>query len=471
VNSERLERRGEIEGKRRSRTFRYWTAGFQTRPLYSYGIIPRLTSLKYLRVDQVKIILISIGTRGDMEPFLAIGEILQAKGHQVVCAFPEQFRDLAAESNLEFDTLGRGYIDLLESDLGKAAMGTGGSALNIAISNLKLAGAQNEINKELVLKQYEIIESQNPDRIVYNSKATYPIIWGLENRGKNILICALPYMHYARDHTHVAFNGDYGPLINKFTYSVADFGSIMTVKISARWLKLTQKITRRQLQNALSTNKAIYTISPSLFSRQGDWGENLRILGYHARSRRTNWQPDSALTDFLEAHKDERIVLITFGSMTNLKPMEKTKIFVEILERNKIPAIINTASGGLVEPVGYDSGLIHFVPQIPYDWIFPKVYGVIHHGGSGTTHLALKYGCATLIIPHIIDQFVWRDIVYEKGAGPEGVKLSKLTMKNIEPKILDMVNNNSYKTRAEQLASQMAEEEFREEIYRSIVGN
>lgn len=43
----------------------------------------------------MKIILISIGTRGDMEPFLSIGEILKEKGHQVICAFPEQFRDLA----------------------------------------------------------------------------------------------------------------------------------------------------------------------------------------------------------------------------------------------------------------------------------------------------------------------------------------------------------------------------------------
>ena len=46
----------------------------------------------------MKIILISIGIRGDMEPFLAIGEILKEKGHQVICAFPEQFRNLAEDS-------------------------------------------------------------------------------------------------------------------------------------------------------------------------------------------------------------------------------------------------------------------------------------------------------------------------------------------------------------------------------------
>ncbi len=65
----------------------------------------------------MKIILISIGTRGDMEPFLSIGEILKEKGHQVICAFPEQFRDLAEKSNLEFDSPGSKFIEMLDSDV------------------------------------------------------------------------------------------------------------------------------------------------------------------------------------------------------------------------------------------------------------------------------------------------------------------------------------------------------------------
>jgi UDP:flavonoid glycosyltransferase YjiC (YdhE family) len=77
----------------------------------------------------MKIILISIGTRGDMEPFIAIGEILREKGHQVICAFPEQFRDLAENSSMEFASLGSGYIETLNSDYGKAAMGGSGSGL------------------------------------------------------------------------------------------------------------------------------------------------------------------------------------------------------------------------------------------------------------------------------------------------------------------------------------------------------
>jgi sterol 3beta-glucosyltransferase len=415
----------------------------------------------------MKIILMSIGTRGDMEPFLAIGEILQGKGHQVICAFPEQFRNLAENSHLHFASLGTKFIEMLDSDIGKVAMGGGGSGLKKFVANVKLARNQTEVNKELVNRQLELIEEEKPDRIVYNGKVTYPIIWSLDHRERTSLVSPLPYMHYVRDHTHVAFNSNYGPFLNKLTYSLADFGLVTMVMITKKWLGIKRKITRTQVKDALRSIKVIYTISPSLFLRPDYWGKNLKVLGFHQRSETTNWHPDSALRGFLE--KQHRTLFITFGSMINPEPEEKTKIIIEILERNQIPAIMNTASGGLVKPDGFDSEWIHFVSQIPYDWIFPRIYGVIHHGGSGTTHLALKYSCATMIIPHIIDQFVWNDIVYEKGVGPKGVSIGKITTKNLEPKILELMNNSSFKRKAEQIASQMRKEDFREEIHKAII--
>ena len=415
----------------------------------------------------MKIILISIGTRGDMEPFLALGELLKQKGHQLICAFPEQFRDLAQDSNLEFYSLGTGFINLLESKAGKAALGGSSSGLRKLLANVKLARDSTAVNKELIHKQYELIEGEAPDRVVYNGKAIYPVIWGLKNRGKNILVCPVPYMHYVRDRTHLAFNSNFGPLLNKLTYALADFGMVTTTRISKRWLKISQNIPGKVIRHALRTNRAIYILSPSLFPRPTYWGEHLRVLGFHRKQETGHWKPDRDLLDFLKRHR--RILLITFGSMTNPEPEVKTRIFIDILERNRIPAVINTASGGLVKPEKFDASLIHFVDGIPYNRAFPKMYAVIHHGGSGTTHLALKHGCASMIIPHILDQFVWDRIVSEKGAGPRGIKASKINTRNLEPRILALVKDPSYKDRAEQLASQMEKEDFREDLYRYIM--
>ena len=415
----------------------------------------------------MKIIITSVGTRGDMEPFLAIGQILWEKGHHVICAFPEQFREIVEEAGLEFFSLGARFIEMLESDIGKAAMGGEGSGLKKFVALIKLARAGAKINKELIHKQYEIIEREDPDRIVYNPKAVYPILWGLKHRGKTVMISPVPYLHYTREQAHVAFNRNFGPFLNKLTYSLANFGLITTNLMSAKWLAIKPKVSRRQVRLALASNKAVYTISPSLFSRPEYWGKNLQVLGFHERKSVVDWVPNDGLTDFLAKHP--RILFITFGSMTNPNPREKTKVILDILERNRIPAIINTASGGLVEPENYDRELVHFVSGIPYHWLFPKVYAVIHHGGSGTTHLALRYGCATMIIPHIIDQFVWSKIIQRLGVGPKGVRVDKISGKSVEPKILALMHDPSFKREAEKVAGQMEGEDFREEIYRSII--
>ena len=260
----------------------------------------------------MKIILMSVGTRGDMEPFLAIGELLEKKGHQVICAFPEQFRNLAINSNLEFASLGNKFI--------------------------------------------------------------------------------------------------------------------------------------------------VYTISPSLFPKPDYWDDNIQVLGFHERHTDQHWQPDKDLQDFLEKH--DRILFVTFGSMTNPNPEEKTAIILDILQRNGISAIINTASRGLVKPQEFNTDLFHFVSEIPYNWIFTKVYGVIHHGGSGTTHKSLKYGCPTMIIPHIIDGL---------GAGPKGIKIGNISKRNLEPKILELMNNASFKKNAEKIRETMRKDDYCEELYRAIV--
>jgi UDP:flavonoid glycosyltransferase YjiC (YdhE family) len=415
----------------------------------------------------MKIILLSVGTLGDMEPFLAIAELLKQKGHHVICGFPDQFRNVAEEAGVDFFSLGTKFIEMLESNAGKFAFGGSGSGLKKMISYIRLAAISTEANKELIYRQYEFIEKEEPDRIVYNGKATYPIIWELDNPGKTVMISPVPYVHYMRDHTHLAFNTNLGPFLNKLTFSLTDFGLITTVKISLKWLKIRRKIARKQIKNVISKNAAIYTISPSLVQRPHYWRENLKILGYHGRIVKKDWQPDEDLTKFLNKH--DKILFITFGSMTNPEPDQKTQIIIDILERNKIPAIINTASGGLVKPVNFESELIHFINEAPYDQIFPEIYGVIHHGGSGTTHMALKFGCASLIIPHILDQFVWNKIIFEKGAGPKGIHIGKISRKTLEPRVLNLINNTSFKNKAEKIADQMKEENLSEELYQSIV--
>jgi sterol 3beta-glucosyltransferase len=77
-------------------------------------------------------------------------------------------------------------------------------------------------------------------------------------------------------------------------------------------------------------------------------------------------------------------------------------------------------------------------------------------------------GCVTMVIPHIIDQFVWDKIIYRMGAGPKGVKIGKITTENLESKIIELLSNSAFKKKAEQIARHMEQENFREELCQAI---
>lgn len=413
----------------------------------------------------MKILVTSIGTRGDMEPFLAIGEILQEQGHEIVCAFPEQFGPLAESSGFTFCTLGPEFMEMLESDTGKLALGSGASSFRKFWAYFQLAIQQAKINKGLITKSRDIVEVQQPDYIIHNGKATYPVMWETKNLGKTVFVSPVPYLHYVKGHTHLAFKSNWGKFLNKLTYWLADWGLLSNIMGSVKTLGL-KDVSKSQVKNALQNHKVIYTISPQLFERPPYWNSNLHVLGYHERNKVVDWQPSPELEAFLA--KNEKVALITFGSMTNPNPKEKTQMWVDILQKNGIAAIINTADGGLTEVDYYDDSLIHFVSLIPYGWLLPKMYAVVHHGGSGTTHSALKYGCAMMIVPHIIDQFVWNKMLHEKGVGPLGPEIGKLKRKNVEHKFVDLMQNVQYKKRAEELGEKLKGEDYKEALITAI---
>jgi sterol 3beta-glucosyltransferase len=270
-------------------------------------------------------------------------------------------------------------------------------------------------------------------------------------------------IHPVRDLPHLGFNGDYGTFLNKATYGLANLGLVKHVVNTTKELRKRIGIASSQIKPAIFCQKMIYTISPTLFHPRDYWPQHVKVVGYRERNKTRNWEPDQVLIDFLNQH--EKVLFITFGSMTNPEPEEKTAIILDILARNSIPAIINIASGGLKKPETYNSKTVYFIEQIPYDWIFPKVYAVIHHGGSGTTHTALKYGCASMIIPHIIDQFLWDTLISNMGVGPKGIAIKKFSKPLFESRLLDLFTSKAYKQKAEDIALEMDKEELEDMFF------
>lgn len=420
----------------------------------------------------MKAVLFSLGSRGDVEPFLALGEILKEKKWDVVYVFPEQFRELVGNNN--FYGFTEEFIAvLLAGEQSKIITSRSGSVLKRLKTLFILAKKSIRINKEVTFKQKEIIDKEQPHYIFYNQKCVYPIMWEFINPNKGILVHPFPcFLHKVNNHSIIRFGGggNYGKFLNRLSYSFQNIAlSLATYFTTKRYHKELIGKTINPLrirERLLNKAKSFYTISPTLFPKPKDWKNNANVVGYFERKKTNSWEADKDLEQFIK--KYDKIVFITFGSISNTNPTQKTEAILSVLSKHKIPAIINTSWGGLIKPEKY-SEHIYFVNTIPYDWIFPKMYAVIHHGGSGTTHLALKYGCASLIIPHFIDQFYWNTIIHKLKVGKKGVSIKKMNKSNFETLLLDLLSNESYKKNAEQIAKQMQKENNTEKLMKLIL--
>lgn len=417
----------------------------------------------------MKVVLFSLGTRGDMEPFLAIAEILHDKNWEVLCVFPEQFRSTVEGLGYRFEGFSSEFLEMLEGTDAKMLMGGHGSILERIKLLIRISKIGIKLNKDMATLQHKIQETEHPDLICYHPKCNFALLWGMRNPGKSILISPIPFMAHPIKHM-TALGNNYGTIINRCSFWLTNTVKTIVLKNAAkRYLNHVTdvKYSISTIKKAmLELEKSFYTISPSLFPKPDYWPAPAKVVGYYERDKTKSWQPNADLSEFLES--SEKTIFITFGSMSNTNPKQKTKIILDVLKKHQIRAIINTSWGGL-EKTDHPPQNVLFVENIPYDWIFPKMYAIVHHGGSGTTHTALKYGCPSLIIPHIIDQFYWNRTIADLQLGPLGFPIKKLHESAFEQKLLDLIHNPIYKTNAEAISQKMAHESDPEMLYELMV--
>ncbi|EAR00557.1 glycosyltransferase [Maribacter sp. HTCC2170] len=416
----------------------------------------------------MRVLLIAVGTRGDIEPFLAIAVKLKQKGHDILCCFPEQFKKMTCALEIPFQGLGKEFLELLDTEDGKSVMGSKLTFFRKLKVYYHLYRKSSEINKRMAQRQKEIIAVFNPDRVLFHIKSIYPLLWAIEHPNKVVLVSPIPYLvHVTKKHGHIGFNKNYGLFMNKLTYRLSNFALIKNVLSIAKHMDPSNKVSHSLLKGTLLNIKMLYTVSPTLFSKPLNWPDHVRVFGHQGSTTSKIWNMDESLEKFLEKH--DKVLFVTFGSMKNDNPEEKTKAILDVVQNYGLPTIVNTSSGGLVIPDNYNAELVYFVSNIPYEHIFPNVHAVIHHGGAGTTHLALKHGCPSLIIPHIIDQYMWANLIHSHGAGPRSISIAKMNSKNLKPKILDLFQNNVYKMMTKQLSLGLKEENYTKELLQFLI--
>jgi len=389
-----------------------------------------------------KILLMSIGSRGDMEPFLAKGEELKSMGHQIGFCLPKQFENLAKEVEDTFFPMDPSFVELLESPEVKMIMGQVGSGLVRIRALLKLIKSTKKIQQQLIIDQHEAVKSFQPAKIIFHIKCIYPVIWAITTKNHVELLSPMPgLLHALDDEPHVGFGRPRGKWWNRFTYWLADRALISQsiLGYGKSFLKennitLSYKKLKSFLHNELPTE---YAVSQRIFKRPNDWPSHVKVINLRDRNKTKNYKPSEALESFLSAHPYP--LFISFGSMINSKPKQIGKDILKVSQQLDFPIIINSSWGG-IEIEGPAPPNVCIVNDVPYDYLFPKIKAGIHHGGSGTTHSLLRCNKPQAIIPHIGDQFYWNRAIKKHGLGISGFPIKKWDINRFEQLVKELLN-------------------------------
>ena len=387
-----------------------------------------------------KILLISLGSRGDMEPFLALGEELLQKGDEVGCCMPAQFKSLAQQISPNFYPQNERFLELIEGKEIKKILGQEGSGFSRLKSLLKLMRITKPIQQQMILDQEKAVNDFKPDQIIFHIKCIYPVIWSLHRGGSVKLLSPMPaLLDPVHNEPHISFGKPRFKIWNTMTYALAEYALIhqSILNYGSDYLKkhqiqLPKRVLKSFYRNSLQVE---YAIDKRLFPKPSYWPERAIITKFRERKKSTNYTPDSELVNFLEEHPFP--LYIGFGSMVNVKPKQIALDVLAVCEKLQIPVLLNESWGGIECPEILPSWAFK-INSIPFHYLFPKMGWILHHGGSGTTHSALIHQKPQAIIPHIADQFFWNRQIEKMGVGIRGFKIKKWNRSRLEKLIFKL---------------------------------
>ncbi len=369
----------------------------------------------------MKICILTFGTRGDVQPYIALGAGLQASGHAVTLATLGEFKSSVLEYGLEFDHLRGDFLKAAQTPQGKSALeGRGGA--------LKLFRQYIEMARETL--EDEWASAQKAEALVYNSAAL-----GGYHIAEKLGIPAVasfptPLYSPTREFPSPFFPfASLGPF-NKLSHRLfAAMGPLMYRRPINDWrrdvLGLPPAKGEERLRGKAVTR--LYAYSQVVVPRPSDWDESSVVTGYWFLDAPASWQPDPSLVEFLDAGPAP--VYVGFGSMFMHGGTQKTELVLEALRLSGQRAILATGWGGLSAqnaPPG-----VYVLNAAPHDWLLPQVSAVVHHGGAGTTAAALRAGKPAVICPFVADQPFWGRRVAALGAGPSPLSQWKMTAEKL----------------------------------------
>jgi len=387
----------------------------------------------------MRIIIPTIGTRGDIQPYIALALGLQKAGHQVIVASHPSLKFLVESYEVPFAPMGP------DVDLGKEAALIRGKSKNFMMGFLRVMKFSFRMLEESHLELLELCKGQ--DLIVVSHSAAGSIEADLL-KIPTVSVTLMPMAIPANDPKTTVFGKAVGRLAG------AAMGLVMTRPLDN--IRKRVGLPKMGQYGITSPKLNLIPISPVVAPPNPYWETRHQMTGFWFAPAPQNWQPPADLASFLQNGKPPVVISLGAMAISGDDAMQAAKFTIEALEKSGVRAIIQ----GWDEPMRqlkYSSEIFHG-GSIPHDWLLERSAAIIHHGGFGTTSSGLRAGIPSMAVPHIIDQFIWGQKLFDLGVGPKPLPRTKMTVEALSEAFTDLTTNLSYPEKAREIGAKIRAE-------------
>jgi sterol 3beta-glucosyltransferase len=372
----------------------------------------------------MNILIPSIGSRGDVQPFIALAQGLARAGHIVTLASHPVMRSLVESHGVTFAPIGP------DIDLAREVAAIRRRSRNVIIGLVR--GMRFGFNN---------LGRSHEDIFALCCKADLVVVSAAIAAGKNEADqLRMPYLSVSLMPWAIPWKDPGRPLIKRVAYGLGDrLISLLTTQPLNR-LRRRQGLSPVGKEGFTSPRLNLVPVSPAVFPPNPHWERHHQLTGYWFAEAPSEWQPSLELLSFLEIGDPPLLISLGAMSMGDEDALENAALFVEGVQQAGVRAIIQGWEAGVKQLKLPET--IFAAEPLPHSWLLPYCAGIIHHGGFGTTSAGLRAGVPHLVIPSIADQFYWGQRVHQLGVGLPFIPRPRLNRPRLAA-ALDELSRNS----------------------------
>ncbi|EJS42662.1 atg26p [Saccharomyces arboricola H-6] len=403
--------------------------------------------------------LLTIGSRGDVQPYIALAKGLLKEGHQVVIITHSEFRDFVENHGIQFEEIAGNPVELMSLMVENESM-------NVKMLREASSKFRGWIDA-LLQTSWEVCNRRKLDILIESPSAMVGIHITEALQIPYFRAFTMPWTRTrAYPHAFIVPDQKRGGNYNYLTHVL--FENVFWKGISGqinKWRVETLGLAKTNLFLLQQNNVPfLYNVSPTIFPPSIDFSEWVRVTGYWFLDDKSTFKPPSELEKFIsEARsKGKKLVYIGFGSIVVSNAKEMTEALVEAVVEADVYCILNKGWSERLDDKGAKKVEVNLpknilnIENIPHDWLFPQVDAAVHHGGSGTTGASLRAGLPTIIKPFFGDQFFYAGRVEDIGVG---IALKKLNSQTLAQALKVATTNKVMKDRAELIKKKISKED------------